>query len=141
MVYKEAMIDSVRYASINGKWVTILRRKDADDYFPIYMSAGYANLIKKELIHTQSNDPEPFEHFLTGEDIKGYDLKYLLIDEPEGNIRARLLFEKGYSLKEIECPIAGAVAMAFRKNARIFTDQDSFFTYVADPFLRSTLAC
>jgi bifunctional DNase/RNase len=141
MIYKEAMIDSVRYASINGKWVTILKRTEADDYLPIYMNAGYANLIRNELIVNQHDDAELFERFIVGEDVSGWELKYLLIDEVEGKIRARLLFEKGGSLKEIECPIAGAIALAFRKNARIIADQDIFYSSVPDPFLYSLLAC
>lgn len=135
MVYKEVMIDSVRYAEVNGNWVTILKRKDADEYFPIYMSASQANIIKKELIPGRFRDLWGYERFLIGRDISGHDLGSLIIDEPDGNIRARLLFTKGDPIMEIECPVAGAIALAFRKKARIFADEDSFYTAVSDTSL------
>lgn len=135
MAYKEVMIDSVRYAEVNGNWVTILKRKDADEYFPIYMSASQANIIKRELIPGRFGDLWGYERFLVGRDITGYDLESLVIDEPDGNIRARLLLRKGDSIMEIECPVAGAIALAFRKKARIFADEDSFYTAVSDTSL------
>jgi len=135
MAYKEVMIDSVRYAEVNGNWVTILKRKDADEYFPIYMSASQANIIKKELIPGRFGDLWGYERFLIGRDISGHDLGSLIIDEPDGNIRARLVFQKDNSIMEIECPVAGAIALAFRKKARIFADEDSFYTAVSDTSL------
>ena len=135
MVYKEVMINSVRYAEVNGKWVTILKRKDADEYFPIYMSASQASIIKRELIPGRFGDLYGYEQFLVGRDITGYDLESLIIDEPDGNVRARLLFTKGDSIMEIECPVARAIALAFRKKARIFADEDSFYTAVSDTSL------
>lgn len=47
MTVVEMEIDSVRHAVFNGKWVTILKRKDADEYFPIFMNASQANIIKE----------------------------------------------------------------------------------------------
>ena len=135
MAYKEVMIDSVRYAEVNGNWVTILKRMDADEYFPIYMNASQANIIKRELIPGRFGDLWGYERFLVGRDITGYDLESLVIDEPDGNVRARLLLRKGGSIMEIECPVAGAIALAFRKKARIFADEDSFYTAVSDTSL------
>ena len=139
MAYKEVKIDSVRYAEINGKWVTILKRKDADEYFPIYMSASQANIIKKELTFNRFDEPYNYERFLVGKNITGYDLESLVVDEPDGNVRARLLFLKGDNTMETECPVAGAIALAFRRNARVFADEDSFYTAVSDTFLLSLL--
>jgi len=135
MAYKEVMIDSVRYAEVNGKWATILKRKDAYEYFPIYMNASQANIIKRELIPGRFGDLWGYQRFLIGRDITGYDLESLIIDEPDGNIRARLLFRKGDSIMEIECPVAGAIALAFRRKARIFADEDSFYVAVSDTAL------
>jgi bifunctional DNase/RNase len=135
MAYKEVTIDSVRYAEVNGKWVTILKRKDADEYFPIYMSASKANIIKRELIPGRFGDLWGYERFLVGRDITEYNLESLTIDEPDGNVRARLLFTKGDSIMEIECPVAGAIALAFRRKVRIFADEDSFYTAVSDTSL------
>ena len=127
MAYKEVMIDSVRYAEVNGNWVTILKRKDADEYFPIYMSASQANIIKKELIPGRFGVLWGYERFLIGRDISGHDLGSLIIDEPDGNIRARLVFQKDNSTMETECPVAGAIALAHRKKARICVDESSFY--------------
>lgn len=132
MAHKEVTIDSVRHAIVTGKWVTILKRTDADEYFPIYMSASQANIIKRELIPGQFGDLWGFERFLVGRDITGYDPESLIIDEPDGNVRARLLLRKGDSIMEVECPVAGAIALAFRRKARIFADEDSFYTAVSD---------
>jgi len=127
MTYKEAMIDSVRYAEVNGKWVTILKRKDADEYFPIYMSASQANIIKKELIPGRFGNLWGYEKFIIGRDISGHDLGSVIIDEPDGNIRARLVFHKENSPMEIECPVAGAIALAYKKKARIYVEESSFY--------------
>jgi len=135
MAYKEVIIDSVRYAEVNGKWVTILKRKDADEYFPIYMSASQANIIKRELIPGRFGDIYGYEQFLVGRDITGYNLESLIINEPDGNIRSRLVLRKGNSTVKMECPVAGAIALAFRKKARIFADEDSFYTAVSDTSL------
>ena len=135
MAYKEVTIDSVRHAIVNGKWVTILKRTDADEYFPIYMNASQTNIIKRELIPGRFGDLWGYERFLLGKITNGYDLESLVIDEPDGNVRARLLLRKGDSIMEIECPVAGAIALAFRKKARIFADEDSFYTAVSDTSL------
>lgn len=92
MALKQVMIHSVRYAVANGKWVTILKGKDREEYFPIYMNASQANIIKRELIPSRFADQDKYEQFLTGEDITGYDLESVLIDEQDGNIRAKLVF-------------------------------------------------
>jgi bifunctional DNase/RNase len=139
MAYKGVKIDSVRYAQISRKWVTILKRIDRDEYFPIYMNASQANVVKRELIPGRFGDLWGYERFLTGKDITGYVLESLIIDEPDGNLRARLVFRKGDSIMETECPVAGAIALAFRRNARIFADEDSFYTTVSDTFLRALL--
>jgi bifunctional DNase/RNase len=135
MAQKEVTIHSVRYAEANGKWVTILKDIEAAEYLPIYMSASQANIIKRELIPDQFGDLWGYERFLVGRDITGYDLESLIIDEPDGNVRARLLFRKGDSIMEIECPVAGAIALAFRRKAMIFADEDSFYTAVPDTSL------
>jgi len=127
MTYTEAMIDSVRYAKVNGKWVTILKRTDAAEYFPIYMSASEANIIKKELIPDRWGKLWGYEKFIIGRDISGHDLGSLIIDELDGNIHARLVFHKENSTMEIECPIAGAIALAYKKKARIYVEESSFY--------------
>ena len=128
MAYKEVQVNSVRYAQVNGKWVTILKRKDTDEYFPIYMSASHANIIKKELVPSRFGNLWGYERFLVGRDVSGYDLESLVIDEPDGNVSAKLVFRKGNSTMETECPVAGAIALAFRKNARVFVQESSFYT-------------
>lgn len=135
MANVEVMIDSVRFASANGKWVTILKRKDANEYFPIYMNASQANIVKRELIPGRFGDLWGYERFLVGKNITGHDLESLVIDEPDGNVRARLLFRKGDSVMELECPVAGAIALAVRRRARIFADEDSFYSAVSDTSL------
>ena len=45
MAYKEAELNSLKYAIANGEWMTILKRKDAEAYFPIYMDATQAGRI------------------------------------------------------------------------------------------------
>lgn len=135
MAYKEVTIDSVRHGEMHGKRLVILKRKDADEYFLIYMNASQSNIIKRELIGGRFKDQPEYERFLAGKDTIGYDLESLLIDEPEGNIRARLLFRKGDSVMELECPVAGAIALAVRRHARIFADEDSFYSAVSDTSL------
>ena len=56
MAHKEVTIDSVRHAIVTGKWVTILKRMDADEYFPIYMNASQACRLasRMDLINTVS---------------------------------------------------------------------------------------
>jgi len=127
MALKQVMIHSIRYAEANGKWVTILKGKDREEYFPIYMNASQANIIKRELIPGRLADPDNFERFLIGKDITGYDLESVLIDEQDGYIRAKLVFRADGSTVNLECPVAGAIALAYRKNAEIFAEESSFF--------------
>jgi len=126
MESKEVTIDSVRYAEANGKWVTILKNKYKAEYFPIYMNASEANIIKKELIPGWFGDLWGYERFLVGRDVRGYHLASLIIDEPGGIIRARLVFRKDYMTMETECPIAGAIALAYRKQVKIIIAESSF---------------
>jgi len=132
MAYKEVTIDSVRHGEMHGKRLVILKSKDTDEYFLIYMNASQANIIGRELIGGRFKDKPKYEQFLVGKDTSEYDLESLLIDEPEGNIRARLLFRKGDSTMQVECPVAGAIALAYRKGVRLFADEDGFFSLVTD---------
>lgn len=126
MAYKEVMIDSMRHAEFNKKWVTILKRKDADKYFLICMNASQANIIKNELIPGPFGHLWGYEKFIIGRDISGYDLRSIIIDEPGGKIRARLVQNKDNSTMEVECPVAGAIALAYRKEVGIYVEESSF---------------
>jgi hypothetical protein len=91
------------------------------------MNASQANIIKRELIPGRFGDLYGYEQFLAGADISGFDLVSTIIDEPSGNIRAKLIIQKGKSRFKIECPVAGAIALAYRENAEIFTEECSFY--------------
>jgi bifunctional DNase/RNase len=125
MAYKEAMIDSVRFDIANSQWMTILKRKDSDSYFPLYISATQAGVIMKA-VTPGHGFLWIYEKFLIGQDVGEYDLASLMIDEPDGNVRARLMFRKDTTDLEVDCVIDGALALAFRKKARIFADESSF---------------
>jgi bifunctional DNase/RNase len=126
MESEEVIIDSVRYAEACGKWVTILKNKHKAEYFPIYMNASEANIIKKELVPGWFGDLWGYERFLVGRDVSGYHLDLIIIDEPGGILRAKLLFRKNDIVMEIECPIAGAIALAYRKQVKIIIAESSF---------------
>lgn len=127
MAFTEVTIDSVRLASISGEWVVILKRKGSEQYLPIYMGPSQADILKRELVGSRFPEPEIYERFLTGNDIAGTNLESVVVEESKNGVfQAKLLLtESGDSLK-LDCPVAVALALGFRKKARILVDESSF---------------
>jgi bifunctional DNase/RNase len=127
MASKEVTIDSVRLSLMSGEWVVILKEKGTEQYLPIYMGPSQANIVKRELIGARFPEPEVYERFLAGVDIAKADLESVTVNGPDKNLfRAKLLLtERGESL-EMDCPVAGALALALRRSTRILVDEIAF---------------
>jgi hypothetical protein len=127
MALNEVTIDSVRLASISGEWVIILKRKDSEQYLPIYVGPSQANILKRELMGARFSEPKIYEHFLAGNDIVRSNLESVVVEESKNGVfHAKLLLIKGGDSFKTDCPVAVALALGFRKKARILVDESSF---------------
>lgn len=127
MASKEVTIDSVRLALMRGEWVIILKEKCTEQYLPIYVGPSQANIVKRELIGARFAETKVYEHFLAGTDIAGSALESVVVDGPENGVfHAKLLLTEGGNSSEMDCPLAGALALGFRRNARILVDETTF---------------
>lgn len=127
MAQVEVTIDSIRRALLRQKWSVILKQRGAERYLLIYMGPSQANIVRSQIVGPRFPEPEVYERFLTGADIAKATLESVTVNGPEKNqFRAKLrLTECGKSL-EIDCPVAGALALALRRNAHIFVDEIAF---------------
>jgi len=127
MAHKEMTIDSVRRALIKGEWVIILKEEGTERYLPIYVGPSQANIVKRELIGGQFPENEIYEYFLAGRDMEGSELESVAIDGPEKSyFHARLFLSQDGNSLLVDCPVAGALALGFRREARILVDERSF---------------
>ena len=127
MVSKEVTIDSVRLSLMSNEWVTILKGKDTEQYLPIYMGPSQANIVKRELRGARFYEPRVYEQFLARTDISGSSLESVIVDGPEnGAFHAKLLLTEDGNSFEMDCPVAGALALGFRRNASILVDETTF---------------
>jgi len=127
MASKEVTIDSVRLALMRGEWAIILKEKSTEQYLLIYMGPSQANIVKRELIGARFPEPKVYEHFLAGTDVAGSALELVVVDGTEnGLFHAKLLLTEGGNSFEMDCPVSAALALAFRRNARILVDETAF---------------
>ena len=127
MAQVEVTIDSIRRAMLRQKWSVILKQRGAERYLLIYMGPSQANIVRSQIVGPRFPEPEVYERFLAGADIAKATLESVTVNGPEKNLfRAKLLLtERGESL-EMDCPVAGALALALRRNARILVDEIAF---------------
>ena len=127
MASKEVTTDSVRLASISGEWVIILKGKGAEQYLPIYVGPSQANIVKRELMGARFPEPKIYDNFLAGNDIAGSNLESVVVEcSKNGDFHAKLLLVEGSKSFEMDCPVAGALALGFRRRVRILVDESSF---------------
>jgi len=98
-------------------------------YLPIYIGLSQAKIIKKEmareLVGVAFHEPEAYEYFLAGIDISKSALESVTIDRFENNLfHARLFLLGKNKARKVKCPLAGALALAMRRNAHIFTGEN-----------------
>jgi bifunctional DNase/RNase len=127
MAQVEVTIDSIRRAMLRQEWSVILKQRGAERYLLIYMGPSQANIVRSQIVDPRFPEPEVYERFLVGADIAKATLESVTVKVAEKSLfRARLrLTERGESL-EMDCPVAGALALAFRRNAHIFVDETTF---------------
>ena len=127
MISKEVTIDSMRTSLMSNKRVIILKGKDTEQYLPIYMGPSQANILKRELMGIRFYEPRVYEQFLAGTDISGSVLESVIIDGPENRaFHAKLLLTEGGNSFEMDCSVAAALALGFRRNASILVDETTF---------------
>ena len=129
MALKECTIDSVRRSLKTGEWIILLRDKDIEQYLPICIGRNQANIVRRELLHDYKYyyESKYYERFLAGTDIFMSTLESVMVSIPHDFIfRARLLLKECGNSYEIDCPVAGALALAFRREAKILVDEITF---------------
>jgi bifunctional DNase/RNase len=127
MAQVEVTIDSIRRAMLRQEWSVILKQRGAERYLLIYMGPSQANIVRSQIVDPRFPEPEVYERFLAGADIAKATLESVTVNGPEKNLfRAKLrLTERGESL-EMDCPVAGALALALRRSTRILVDEITF---------------
>ena len=124
MAQIEVTIDSVRLSSMSGEWVVGLKEKGTEQYLPIYMGPSQANIVKRELIGARFPDPEDYECFLAGTDVTNFVLESVTVNRFEDDtFYTKLLLSQNEESFEVDCPVAGALALAVRRKAPIFAEE------------------
>ena len=124
MAQIEVTIDSVRLSSMSGEWVVGLKEKGTEQYLPIYMGPSQANIVKRELIGARFPEPEDYECFLTGTDVTNFVLESVTVNRFEDDtFYTKLLLSQNEESFEVDCPVAGALALAVRRKAPIFAEE------------------
>ena len=129
MALKECTIDSVTCNLRNREWIILLREKDREQYLPICIGQNQANIVKRELVHDYKYyyESKYYERFLAGTDIFMSTLESVIVGMPQDLLfRAKLLLKESGNSFEIDCPVAGALALAFRRKAKILVDETTF---------------
>jgi uncharacterized protein len=127
MAHREVTIDSVRRSLMKGEWVIVLKQEQEEEYLPIFVGTSAANIVKRELMGVPYPDSDTYERFLTGSDMVGLDLENVVIDGPEkDSFQAKLFLSKGSRSIIIDCPVAGALALGYRRKANILVNEQSF---------------
>jgi len=79
------------------------------------------------LIGGQFPENEIYEYFLAGRDMEGSELESVAIDGPEKSyFHAKLFLSQDGNSLLVDCPVVGALALGFRREARILVDERSF---------------
>lgn len=127
MTQVEVTIDSIRRAILRREWSVIPKQVGAERYLLIYMGSSQANIVRSQIIGPRFPESEVYERFLAGVDISKAALESVTVDGPEKDLfRAKLwLTERGECL-EMDCPVAGALALALRRSTRILVDEIAF---------------
>ena len=127
MVLKAVTIDSVRSALMKGEWVIILKGECTEQYLPIYVGPSQANIVKRELMGIRFFEAEIYERFLAGYNMAGSNLESVVVEwSRNGHFHAKLLLKVRGECIKMDCPVAGALALAFRRRARILVDESIF---------------
>jgi bifunctional DNase/RNase len=129
MALKECTIESVRRFLRIGEWIILLRDKDKEQYLPICIGQNQANIVKRELIHDYKYyyESKYYERFLAGTDIFMSTLESVVVSIPQDLLfSAKLVIKESGESHEIDCPVAGALALAFRREAKILVDETTF---------------
>ncbi len=127
MVLREVTIDSVRSALMSGEWVIILKGVGTEQYLPIYVGQSQANIVKRELMGIRFSESETYERFLAVDNIAESNLESVVVEwSPNGHFGAKLLLNRRGEFVKMDCPVAGALALAFRRRARILVKESSF---------------
>ncbi|MBA7467965.1 hypothetical protein ES707_03205 [subsurface metagenome] len=124
MAQIEVTIDSVRLSLMSGEWVVGLKEKGTEQYLPIYMGPSQANIVKRELIGARFPEPEDYGCFSAGTDVTNFVLESVTVNRFEDDtFYTKLLLSQNEESFEIDCPVAGALALAVRRKAPIFAEE------------------
>ena len=73
------------------------------------------------------SESEIYEGFLAGNNIAESNLESVVVEwSPNGHFDTKLLLNRRGEFVKMDCPIAGALALAFRRRARILVEESSF---------------
>jgi bifunctional DNase/RNase len=128
MVQVAVTIDAVRQAGLRDLWALILREKVSEEcpavarYLPIWISQPQADIITGELIQRPNKSRAP-DDFLAGINTTESGVKSTTIHLKDETFYATLQFSHHGAIQEVECPIAVAVALAFKARASILVGE------------------
>ena len=123
MAQIEMIIDSVRQNSTTDEGAIILKEKGAERYLPIYAGSPQASLVAKQLQGVGVSELEDVLS-LTRIDINKSKVESVIINRFEDDtFYAKLLLSQNEESFEVDCQVAGALALAVRRKAPIFAEE------------------
>jgi bifunctional DNase/RNase len=131
MVQVAVTVDAVRHAGLRDMWALILKEKIPEEYapvgryLPIWISPPQADIVIGELLQRPDKSGAP-DVFLAGIGTTESGVKSTTIHLEDETFYAKLQFSHQGEVGEVECPIAVAIALAFKAGASIFVDETTW---------------
>jgi bifunctional DNase/RNase len=121
----EMVIDSIRTGMMNYPRTLVLREKDGARYLPICVGTAEADAIAVKTQQVETPRPLTHEFMSSVIDALGADLESANIDKLENStFYARIVLRADKERKEIDCRPSDALAVAVRRGAPIFADEE-----------------
>jgi len=126
MAEVEMEIDSVRPALHKNERVVNLKEKAGKRYLPIYIGLSQSDMVVTATNLENRWLAERFrcEFSLFGTDLCRSKIESVIINQFENNVfYAKLVVSNYGKPREVDCPLAKAIALALVRKARIFVDE------------------
>ena len=121
----EMVIDSIRVEMMNYPRTIILKEKDGARYLPICVGTAEADAIAVKTQQIETPRPLTHDFFCAAVDALGADIQSASIDKLENStFYASIVLRKDEEQKEIDCRPSDALAVAVRKGAPIFAEEE-----------------
>ncbi len=126
MAQVEMEIEGVRVVLYKYERVINLKEKAGERYLPIWIDASQGDVIAlvRNLEDMLRHERLRHEFELFGEDLVSSKIESVTINQSESNaFHTKLVVSKYGRSREVDCPVAKAIAIAMLRKAPIFVDE------------------